>query len=87
MRDEEEVLGDGTLRATTDIEGDFEFRDDDTGLMATNGDALEGVIVNDERGSRFRVRREHGDHAQAEAVGDEGGGCSPIVGREDAGWP
>jgi hypothetical protein len=42
MGDEQEVLRDGAGRAAADVEGDFERGKQDAGLLATDGDALNG---------------------------------------------
>lgn len=41
--DEEELLRDGALRTTADVEGEAQRREDDAGLLAADGEALHGV--------------------------------------------
>ena len=43
VRDEEELLRDGALRASADVEGEAQRREDDAGLLTADGDAIHMV--------------------------------------------
>ena len=43
VRDEEEFLRDGALRASADVEGEAQRREDDAGLLTADGDAEAGI--------------------------------------------
>jgi hypothetical protein len=43
VRDEEELLRDGALRASAEVEGEAQRREDDAGFLTADGDAEAGI--------------------------------------------
>jgi hypothetical protein len=60
VRDEEELLRDGALRASADVEGEAQRREDDAGLLTADGDAIHRVPLDLYMVFRLRPRSRRG---------------------------